>query len=123
MKRRILIVEDDPQARSILIIALGTLAEADVSSVESAEQALALLETSPADVVVTDVRMGAMTGLELLAEIRQRQLARAVVVISGETDAGVEQSARQGGASGYFSKPFSAAMVRNFVSSLLEPAS
>ena len=114
---RILVVDDSSEARTVLAIALRTIAEAAVDVASSAEEAL---EKLPVDVLVTDVRMGGMSGIELLALLRQtgRWPSRGAVVISGETDPDLRRSALEHGAA-FFSKPFSAGEVRKCVLSLL----
>jgi CheY-like chemotaxis protein len=116
--RRILIVEDDSEARTVLSIALGTLRDVSIDTAMSAEEALPLIERGGIDVLVTDVRMGGMSGLELLARVRP--MIQAAIVISGETSPSIERMALEAGAAAYFPKPFSAAAVRQRISSLLE---
>jgi CheY-like chemotaxis protein len=121
--RRILIVDDAAEARGILAIALRTIPGASVAEADSGERALELLDAEPADVLVTDVRMAGMDGFELLAALRARNRwpARGALVISGEQNAlELRQRALDCGAAEFFAKPFSAAAVRKFVSSLLD---
>jgi len=121
-ERRILIVDDADEARAVLAIALRTIAGAAVEVAESAEKALALLSDDPVDVLVTDIRMGGMSGLELMGALRDRGCwpAAGVVVISGESDPDLRRQALESGAALFFSKPFSAGEVRRSVISLLE---
>jgi len=121
--RRILIVDDASETRAILAIALSTVAGVSVETAESAEKALQLIDGGPVDVLITDVRMRGMTGLELLAVLRERGSwpLHGAVVISGETESDLQDRALAAGASAFFTKPFSAAEVRKLVVSLLEP--
>ena len=120
--RRILIVDDAEEARAVLAIALRTIAGAAVEVTDSAERALALLGEDAVDVLVTDIRMGGMTGLELMAALRDRGRwpSAGVVVISGESDPDLPRQALESGAAAFFTKPFSASEVRKSVISLLE---
>jgi len=120
---RILIVDDSPEWRGILGIALGTIPDAEVLPAESAEQAFALSEEQPVDVLVTDFRMAGMTGLDLLNLLRERRRwpVCGAVVISGETDPDLPARAAAEGAAAYFEKPFSPSAIRKCVLSLLEP--
>ncbi len=119
---RILIVDDAGDTRSILSLALGTIAGARVEAAESAEAALKLLGSDTVDVLVTDFRMGGMTGLELLALLRERGQwpGAGALLISGETDPDLPARALAAGAAAFFPKPFSAVEVRKSVLSLLE---
>ena len=119
---RILIVDDSPEWRGILGIALGTIPGAEVVPAESAEQAFALSEKQNMDVVVTDFRMAGMNGLDLLGRLRQQQKwpVCGAVVISGETDPELPARAVAEGAAAYFEKPFSPAAIRKCVISLLD---
>jgi CheY-like chemotaxis protein len=119
---RILIVDDSPEWRGILEIALGTIPRAEVLPVESGEQAFTVTESQPVDIVITDFRMPGMTGLDLLGRLRDagRWPQRGAVVISGETDPDLPSRAATAGADAYFEKPFSPVAIRNCVLSLLE---
>ncbi len=118
---RLLIVDDADEARAILAIALSTIPGAQVEIAESAEDALRRLDNEPVDVLLTDIRMGGMSGLELLVVLRERGRwpLRGALVISGETGPDLRQRALECGAADFFTKPFSAAEVRRSVLSLL----
>ena len=120
--RHILLVDDAPESGAILAIALRTIPGAVVEIAESAEAALSLLAAETVDVLITDIRMTGMTGLELLGALRERgRWPRAgALVISGETDPELPGRALAAGASAYFAKPFSAGKVRQTVLSLLK---
>ena len=118
---RILIVDDDLEARAILAIALSTIPGVTIDPADSAEDALLAIVSQPVDVLITDVRMRGMTGLDLLAAMRERGIwpVYGAIVISGETAADLPQRALASGASAFFTKPYSAAEVRKRVVSLL----
>jgi CheY-like chemotaxis protein len=123
--RRILIVDDAEETRAILAIALGTIRDADIQVADSAENALDLMDQNPVDVLLTDVRMGGMSGFELLKAAREggRWPICGALVISGETEPDLPQRASESGAAAFFTKPFSAGEVRRAVISLLESRS
>jgi DNA-binding NtrC family response regulator len=120
--RRILIVDDADEPRAILAIALRTINGTMVETANDAEDALRRMTTNAVDVLVTDVRMRGMTGLELLAKLRERSCwpSCGAVVISGEPDPDLPVRARACGANLFFRKPFSVGVVRQSVLSLLE---
>ncbi len=82
-KARVLVVDDEPQVRSALRRILNE-AGFNVSIVENAEAALDAVATLPFDAVVTDIVMPGMDGIELLAQIRQRDRELPVIVLTGK---------------------------------------
>jgi|SRR5215469_10785219 len=122
IKRRILIVDDAEEARSILAIALGTISGATVETTDNAEDALRSMSYGCADVLITDVRMSGMSGLDLLTTLRERGCwpSCGALIISGESDPELQERALACGAAAFFRKPFSASAVRKSVISLLE---
>ena len=105
VKGRVLIVEDSETARRQL---QHLLAEDPALSVETAangSEALQLLSERPYNIVVTDLKMPRVSGLELLEEIQKRGLPVAVVVTTGV--GGVEEAVRaiRLGAADFLHKP------------------
>jgi CheY-like chemotaxis protein len=119
---RIVIADDSPEWRSILAIAMKTIAGVTVATAESGEQALEMLRDEPADVLLTDVRMGGMSGLELLERLREggRWPRRGAVVVSGESDPELPARSKALGASEFLQKPFPPSEIRRRVLSLLD---
>jgi DNA-binding NtrC family response regulator len=113
---RVLVVEDDPRLLEILTRHLDRLGYA-VHGVGGAAAALQLLEATPVDVVLSDVRMPGMDGRTLLAEVLARHPSTKVVLMTafGSVDDAVE--AMRAGAYSYVVKPFKveavAAVLRN----------
>ena len=104
MTDRILVVDDDAAVRNSLeefLTFLGFTAH----TAANAEKALAFLENQPVDVVITDIVMPGMNGLELMQEIKQQYDAD-VVVITGYTTEFSYEEAISRGASDFVFKPF-----------------
>jgi putative two-component system response regulator len=116
----ILVVEDDPQVRSLLSDALLSLGYA-VRTAPSAEQALSVLETAPPDLVLTDVHMGAMSGVELCARIKAdpRWALLPVVILTAVADLDSRVAGLAAGADDFFGKPFNLLELRTRVGALL----
>jgi DNA-binding response OmpR family regulator len=79
---RILLVDDEASIR----LTLGALLERngyDVTSAESGEQAVQLLEQQPFDLLLTDLKMPGIDGMQVVAAARQRQPDVAVIVLTG----------------------------------------
>src|SRR5262249_47688266 len=79
----ILIVDDEDDTAVLLRDSLRKRGF-DVDSVNSAQQALEHLRTEPVDVVVTDVQMAGITGIELCQELRQRYPDLLPIVLTGQ---------------------------------------
>jgi DNA-binding NtrC family response regulator len=103
MSRSILIVDDDSRILTALSQALGEGAE--VRTVGSAEEALAALGQSTADVVLADVRMPGMDGVELLRLLRQRAPSVDVLLMTAYEDLPTVAAAMREGARDFLIKP------------------
>ncbi|MCA9568771.1 MAG: response regulator, partial [Myxococcales bacterium] len=106
-----LIVEDDQEMREMLAMTLER-AGYEVSAVDSGEWALEVLSGDAHDVVLTDVRMPGMSGIELLGRIRDEGIEATVIVMTayGTMDLAVE--AMKAGAYDYVTKPFKRDEIR-----------
>lgn len=92
---RVLVVDDDPQVRRALARTLGA-AGLEVLDACDAPSALKQLASSP-DVVVSDIAMPGVSGLDLLTAIRQRDLDLPVLFLTGvASDDHVDRATRQG---------------------------
>jgi DNA-binding NtrC family response regulator len=104
VRRRILVVDDDPDCRALLATSLEDAGYATVC-VGSGDAALASLDTEDADVVVTDLEMPGLDGLQLSQRIAQNHPGVPVVVITafGNLENAVE--AMRAGAYDFLTKP------------------
>ena len=114
MNRSILIVDDDSRIRVSLAEALGD-GTTHVRTAEHAEAALSLLAESPADVVLTDVRMPGMGGLELLSLLRQRSPDTAVILMTAYQDLPTVATAMREGAVDFLVKPLDLHQLRRIL--------
>jgi DNA-binding NtrC family response regulator len=107
----ILIVEDEAKMRRLLELNLGEDGFATLSA-SDAESGLKLLRESDVDLVVTDLKLPGMNGLEFLQAIKRQNAALPVVVMTafGSVETAVE--AMKAGASDYVLKPFSLSEMR-----------
>jgi DNA-binding NtrC family response regulator len=117
VKQKILIVEDEEKLRRVIQLQLAS-AGFEVEQARTAEEALPLLDR--ADLVLTDLRLPGMSGLEMLALI-QRQNAHAPVIMMtahGSIETAVE--AMKSGAVDFLLKPFSLDHLMAVVNKALE---
>jgi len=104
MSDRILIVDDDTDALEVYRTRLSH-AGFEVETAESAEQALARVGAFQPRLVVTDVRMEGMSGLELLERLRGAMEGLDVVVMTGHEDMETAVTAMRAGAFDFLVKP------------------
>ena len=107
----ILIVEDEAKMRRLLELNLGDDGFTTLSA-EDAETGLKLLRENPVDLVLTDLKLPGMNGLEFLHSVKHQNAALPVVVMTafGSVETAVE--AMKAGASDYVLKPFSLTEMR-----------
>jgi DNA-binding NtrC family response regulator len=115
----ILIVDDDTAIRTHLAAGVRELGhEAEVAA--DATEALAVMDRSAFDVVVSDVRMAGMDGLTLLRELRRRHPDTGVVLMTAYATVPDAVEAIRSGAYDYLVKPFSLEQVALVLARLLE---
>jgi len=107
---RVLIVDDDPALRKILSVML-TQADFRCRTAACGEEALRILESHPTDVVISDLRMPGISGMDLLIEVRERYPQLAFLMVTGEDETRVGVRAMQLGADDYLLKPFDVDVV------------
>ncbi|HET9527222.1 MAG TPA: EAL domain-containing protein, partial [Pyrinomonadaceae bacterium] len=100
---RLLIIDDEEQVRDLLAELLGDLY--DCCTATSAEEALAALSEQTFDLVVSDIDMGGMSGLELVPRVHSLSPDTVVVMISGNQDIEFAIKALRAGAFDYITKP------------------
>lgn len=104
--KRILLVEDQQDSSNVLRAGLENLSsEIEVVQVTSAEDALRVLEQGRVDLLVADVMLPGISGLELMAHFRYYNPATKVILISGVPDPEIRKNVARAGAEAFFFKP------------------
>ena len=119
VKQVILIVDDEEGLRR----GLSSLLEDDgyaVLATDSAEHALEIMEGEHIDLVLTDMRMPGMDGIELLKKIRERHGNIGVIILTGYGQIESYIEAMNFGAIEYVSKPFKVNELKFIVKRILE---
>ncbi len=114
----VMVVDDDPAVRSLLLRML----EKDGFRVLLATDglnALSALENFPADIVVSDMSMPGMDGLDLLREVRRRRPDAKTLLITGNGSQLTAETALESGADGYLEKPFKQSTIVSALRGLL----
>ena len=117
----ILIVDDDDAVRDVLYDLFSE--EHLCHAAGSAEQALAFIREQPYDVVLTDISMPGLSGVELLGHLRQSRPGTPVIVVTGINDRTHAEGLMRLGAFDYILKPFRLEAVEASVTRALEYSS
>lgn len=108
----ILVVEDETEVRAgVLALLQEGYVSTSIYEADNGTKALNILEQNPIDIVLTDIRMPEMNGLQLLEFIRKRFPAIAVILISAYPDFSFVQKALSLGAFDYLLKPVGARQI------------
>jgi response regulator RpfG family c-di-GMP phosphodiesterase len=114
----VLIADDEPEIRDVLSDLLTPLY--DCLTVSSAEEALEHLREGVYDLVISDIMMGGMTGLELIPFVKELSPDTVVIMISGVQTVESAINALRAGAFDYVMKPFDLHHVEAAVGRALE---
>ena len=104
-RARILVVEDDPEAALFTVHVLTHQGQYDVTHTPDAVVALRLATSEHWDLVLTDMDMPGMTGLELADTLRREVPALPVAVVTAHAPAAMTSAAGACAAEGYLEKP------------------
>ncbi|MCW5874814.1 MAG: response regulator [Anaerolineales bacterium] len=114
--KRVLIVEDQALAANALLEGLASLGPAlTAHSAPSAEAALRALQDAPFDLLIADVLLPGISGLELMARFRRHNPATRVILLSGVQDEAIRSQVARSGADAFFFKPVELADVLDAV--------
>ncbi|MFO0740364.1 MAG: response regulator [Labilithrix sp.] len=120
-KRRILVVEDSASTRSLVRAILEEDASFEVTEAQSGFDAMRLLPRSKYDLIITDINMPDVNGLELIHFIRRSEQYRStplVIISTQATERDVERGKKLG-ADAYVPKPFTPELLRGACVKLL----
>ena len=119
--RKVLIVEDSPVMRGMLETLVDTLGDVEVEAVENGLEALRVLPMTEFSLIITDINMPNINGLELISFIRQspKHQDTPIIVVSTESAEKDRDKGMSLGASAYLTKPFNESELINLVTSLL----
>jgi len=118
---RVLLVDDSANARRFMRRVLENLGIRHIIEAADGKDAVALMEETMVDLVVTDYNMPEMDGREFVEYVRSRSWQRSVpiLMVTSETDQGRLAAVEEAGVSGICDKPFEPAVVRCLLARML----
>lgn len=118
---RVLIVDDQRDVRRVLRAALETLGKnIKVTDVPSGEEAILVISRQPIDLMVADVRLPGISGLELKDRAQVRNPGMRMLLITGLTDSRTRREVETAGVDGYFYKPIDMGVFLSTVEGFLD---
>jgi CheY-like chemotaxis protein len=116
--KNILIVDDEPKVSYTLKASLESLgSDYVVAQADSAEDALSALARSPYDLIVTDLRMPGMNGLDLIGRVKRDNPTTQAILITAYGSDDVAEASHRLQTAHYFTKPF---RIEEFVQAVVE---
>lgn len=108
MKKKILIVDDSESIREVVAQGLSDAGYSIVKGMNGSDGLQLLLENPDVQLIITDLNMPVMNGIELLKEVRKISSCRylPVVILTTESQEVKKQEAKLAGATGWIIKPF-----------------
>ncbi|MDH3686138.1 MAG: sigma-54 dependent transcriptional regulator [Myxococcales bacterium] len=119
MKARVLVLDDEPRMADVVGMVLGRSGH-EVESFSDPEAALAALEARPADVLITDLRMPGVDGVEVLKRARAHDPELPVILMTAHGSVPTALEAMREGAFDYVQKPFDNDELRTLVQRALD---
>jgi two-component system chemotaxis response regulator CheY len=121
-KYRVLIVEDSPTMRQLLVFALRRLKGVEIVEAQDGMDGLRRISSDPFDIALIDINMPVMDGLKLIRLIRGEESLREIPIVVITTEGASEDRERAIalGANEYLTKPIQANKVLSVVKGLLK---
>ncbi len=111
MPTPILVVDDSAMARKMLIKALPTNWDVDITQAANGHEALAAYHAGRADVMFLDLQMPEMDGYTVLENLRKADLNTFVIVVSADVQPMAQERVKQLGALAFIKKPVNATEI------------
>ena len=115
LRHNLLIVDDEELIRQGLIARIEYL-EIDVDEIfeaENGKEALEMVDLHPIDIIITDIKMPDMNGIDMIQEIQKRKNGIQFVVLSGYAEFSYAETAIRLGVKAYLLKPLSNDKLKN----------
>lgn len=113
---RAMVVDDDDHVRTFLVVLLRKIVSGPITEARNGEEAVNLYRSERPDLVMLDVNMPVMDGLEALARIREVNPAAVVIMITSLAMRRIVESALQAGATNFIRKDTPREMMAEIIS-------
>ncbi len=114
IKPRILIIDDDEGIRNLIASILSN-DQYQIEQAENGHQALEIFHTFQPHIIILDVIIPEMSGIDILNEIRKIDNQVKIIMISGWHDLGIVKESIELGATDFITKPFTPEELRNLI--------
>ena len=118
-KIRVLVIDDEAIIRMSCKRALPS-DEYDVDIVDSGEAGIALFDNHPYDIVLVDLKMPGMDGLQVLETIKKKNSRQKVIIMTGYNTAELIVESLSSGASHFIEKPFAPDLLHDRIREVLQ---
>ena len=120
--KTILVVDDSATMRQLLALTLKKLKGCEVVEAINGKEAVDKLSSRPFDLLIADLKMPEMDGLELVSHIRDvLKLSLPIVIVTTKGEEDDRDRGLKGGANAYLTKPISGTALLQLVERLLKP--
>lgn len=118
---RIIVVDDMSTSRGLITQALDGFGIRQIESASDGPEALAKIATWPVHLVISDMNMPGMNGLQLLHALRTGAQTRRVgfLLITGKADRQIIETGKKLGMNNFLAKPFEPADLRNAIEAIV----
>jgi two-component system chemotaxis response regulator CheY len=119
MSKSALVVDDSATIRSMIKAVIEQMGF-ECLSAQDGEKALKILGERTVDIIITDINMPNMDGIELIKHLRAQKNSKytPILVITTEGGTNVKEAGKSAGASGWIVKPFNPEVLKNAVTKL-----
>jgi DNA-binding NtrC family response regulator len=119
-RKRVLVIEDDPEVLFVWATALKKLSEIQVETAEGGQEALDQFDADPFDLVITDLSMPGMSGVELTREIRRLDTSVPIIWVTAHAHFGDSMDEPGFNVHTFLVKPVSIQQLRQVVRDALQ---
>ena len=115
---RFLLIEDDVWVRDSLLLFFESEG-CNITALQTAEEALDLIENRHFDIIITDYRLPGMNGLEFIRKLNQKKSQQVIILITAYGNKNIFNEARKAGVKECIPKPFNSEAIEASLERLL----